>query len=718
MIHNLLEDTAVIYTCAMHSDIVSDRPGTCPKCGMPLVRKDELPTHAHVEGYDPHAGHMAGAFLRYFWISLLLTIPVVLYSDLFQTVFGFSLKAFRGSQYIAPVLASIVFFYGGIPFIVGAYREVRAKLPGMMTLVFLAIVNAYGFSIYSVVVGRGHVLFWELSTLITIMLLGHYLEMRSISNVQGSLAELAKLLPDKAELLKEGKIREVTPDELRVDDVVLIRPGGRIPADGVVIEGLSTVDESMVTGESKPVEKTVDNRVVAGTINKDGSLTVRVSHIGEGTFLAGIGRLIANAQASRSRMQVLADTAAMYLTYIAVIGGAVTFGAWYLSGSGVSFAIERLVAVLVVACPHALGLAVPLVVSISTTRAARGGIFVRDRLALEAARTIDVVLLDKTGTLTVGTYGVNRIFPVETAGVATLTQMGMERAEENVLRLAASVDARSEHAVSRALTDEAKKRGIELMPITKFERLAGKGVRGSTRGLSVAVGGEALLTDALAATIPDDIHKEIAFAAGKGQTIIYVVVDTAVVGVISLGDVIREESKFAIDALKRMGIKPIMLTGDSEAVAEWVAQELGIEEYFFNISPNRKVEKVKSLQERGLRVAMVGDGINDAPALAQATIGIAIGAGTNVAIESAGIILAKNDPRDIVAIINLSRRTYRKMMQNLVWAAGYNVIAIPVAAGVLLPFGIDISPAVSAAIMSLSTIIVALNALLLAKESI
>lgn len=717
MIHDLLQDQIIDYTCPMHPDVSSEHPGNCPQCGMVLVVRgaishalpgEQPPTH------DAHSEHTASLFLKKFWIALILSIPIVLYSELPKLFFGFSLPVFPGVRYLAPLLGSIAFFYGGWVFLVGAVREIRAKVPGMMTLISLAIVNAYIYSIAIFIVGGTETLFWELATLIAIMLLGHYVEMRSIGTAQRALQELAALLPDTAELVVGKSTQIVALSELKLGDEIVVKPGGKVPADGAVVEGESQVNEAMITGESAPVAKRIDSAVVAGTINGDGRLIVRITRIGSDTFLAGVMRLVTAAQQSKSRLQILADKAAFYLTGVAILAAAATAAAWVALGASPAFTVGRVVAVLVVACPHALGLAIPLVVAISTSLASRSGLFVKDRLALEAARTIDVVLFDKTGTLTTGAYGVYRVIPFEKEIAGGDAQSAADaRAEENILRLAASIDTASEHPVSRAITGEALRRAIGLFPVTGFERLPGKGVKGTVRGLRVEVGGEMLVGAKIIEQMPQEVRREVALLAGKGQTIVYVVVDHAPIGAIALADVIRPESKEAIATLKRFGIKPVMMTGDSEEVAEWVAQDVGIADYFFRISPNEKVEKVKKYQEQGLRVAMVGDGINDAPALMQANVGIAIGAGTNVAIESAGIILAKSDPRDIAKIFALSRLTYRKMIQNLFWAAGYNVVAIPLAAGVLYAKGIMLSPALSAVLMSLSTVIVAVNALLL-----
>ncbi|OGZ29475.1 MAG: ATPase P [Candidatus Niyogibacteria bacterium RIFCSPLOWO2_01_FULL_45_48] len=668
----------------MHPEIRQDMPGMCPECGMSLVKaitkhQDAITKHQDAitkqEMNDKHAGHSTQAFLRKFWVSLVLSVPVVLYSKILFELFGWSAPPFYGSAYVPAVLGSIIFFYGGWVFLASAYRELKARLPGMMTLIAVAIGAAYIYSIYVVLAGRAEEgLFWELSTLIAVMLLGHWVEMRAVSGAQGALRELSKLIPDEAEVIKNGEPQKVRIQEIKEGDVVFVRPGARIPADGVVIEGKSEVNESMITGESAPVAKAVGSEVIAGTINSDGALKVKVTKIGEHTFLAGIMRLVREAQASKSRLQILSDRAAYFLTLIAISAGGAAFVFW-LYRSGFGFAIERAVAVLVIACPHALGLAVPLVASISTTLAAKSGFLVKQRLALELARKINIVLFDKTGTLTEGAFGV------------------VSFSSDETLMLAASVDANSEHPVARGVVEEAKKRGFEIATTRSYKRIPG-------------VGGEA------------EVGGRKIFVGHRGGPEIVVEADGKKIGVIKVADKIRSEAKFAVGKLKEMGIKVAMVTGDSEDVAKEVALELGIDEYFARVLPGEKSEKVKVLQEKGLKVAMVGDGINDAPALTQADLGIAIGAGTNVAIESAGIILVRNDPRDIPKIINLSRLTYSKMIQNLFWATGYNVVAIPLAAGALVFQGILLQPALAAALMSLSTIIVAFNAVLMRRKKI
>lgn len=692
----------------MHPAVRQTSPGICPRCGMKLVPVREEKTHdgeSPRETFDKHRGHSTSAFRTKFWVSLLFSIPVVFYADVVQNLLNYQAPAFLGSQYVPFLLSSIIFFYGGSVFIVSAFRELGARTPGMMTLIALAITTAYLYSVYAVFIGSDQTLWWELSTLIVIMLLGHWMEMRAVSGAQSALQELSKLLPDTAEVMREGKSVIVPLEDVQVGDVVLVKPGGKVPTDGVVTEGTSDVDESLATGESKPVMKQQGSEVIAGTVNGDGSLTLRVTKIGEGTFLAGVMRLVAEAQASKSKLQLLSDRAAYYLTLIAVVVGSITLITW-LRLADPAFAVERMVAVLVIACPHALGLAVPLVASISTTKAARNGFLVKQRLALEAARNLNVVLFDKTGTLTKGAFGVEAVLPA--AG---------ER-EEYVLALAASVNSHSEHPIAKAIVEAAQLKRVQVPEATGFSRIPGRGASAKVSGSgTVFVGSPRLLTERkIAKDTSFSIHTDD--LSKKGNTIVYVMKEKKLIGAIALGDVIRDESRETIRELKTMGLRVAMITGDSDDVASWVANELGVDEYFARVLPQEKSEKVKLLQGRGLRVAMVGDGINDAPALTQADLGVAIGAGTNVAVESAGIILVKNDPRDIAKIIRLSKLTYVKMVQNLLWATGYNIVAIPLAAGVLAFKGIFLQPAVAALFMSLSTVIVALNAILLRGKSL
>lgn len=627
-----------------------------------------------VKGTDTHAGHHAVDFLRKFWIALILSVPIFFYSEMAMMVLDVRGPEFPGVRLLMLALGSIVFWYCGWIFLASAYRELRARLPGMMTLISIAILTAYLYSVYAVLSGSEHDLLFELSSLVAIMLLGHWIEMKSVQGAKGALKELAKLMPDTAVRLRDGKEETIALSELREGDTVLIKPGANIPADGEVTDGQSDVNEAIITGESKPVPKVEGSMVIAGATNGDGSLKVRVTLIGEKTFLAGVMRLVEEAEASKSRMQILSDRAAFFLTTVALVAGAVTFGAWVIAEAGVLFATERLVAVLVIACPHALGLAVPLVAAISTTMAAKNGFLVKRRLALEAARSVGVVLFDKTGTLTKGEFGVTD-------------------ASDEALSLAAAVEAHSEHPVGKAIVMEAQKRGLVLEGMKNFKAIVGAGVEADVAGSRVFVG-----------------H--------KGGEDIVVEKDGVHVGVIKVVDVIRPEAKEAVDVLKKFGISVAMITGDSHEVAESVARELGIEEYFARVKPGEKSDKVKLLQSKGKKVAMVGDGVNDAPALTQADLGVAIGAGTNVAVESAGIILVRNDPRDIPKIIHLSKLTYSKMIQNLFWAAGYNIVAIPLAGGILYSQGILLEPAIAAIFMSLSTVIVAVNAVLLRRTSL
>ena len=620
----------------------------------------------HPGGHDRHAGHSVAMFRDKFWVSLLLTIPVVVWSADPQSWLHYAAPSFPGAPLIPPLLGTVVFLYGGLVFLRGAAEELADRQPGMMTLISLAIVVAFVTSWAGTLGLLDIEIWWELSTLVTIMLLGHWLEMRSIVQAQGALAALAALLPDTAERVTNGGTETVPLDALAVGDVVLVRPGARVPVDGVVVEGSADVDESMLTGESRPVTKEPGAKVVGGTVAAGGSLRVRVSAVGEETALSGIMRMVAEAQSSASRAQALADRAAAILFYVALGAGVLTFGYWWLRGDHVG-AVTRMATVLVIACPHALGLAIPLVIAISTSLGARNGLLVKSRVALEQARELDVVIFDKTGTLTKGT-------PVLAA------VSGSDEAA--VLRLASSVEGDSEHPLAKAIVD----------------------------GRSVAVGGPRLLAELDA----EPLDGADAWAR-EGRTVLHVVVDGSVVGALAVEDEIRPESAEAIGRLHAMGLKVAMITGDAQPVADSVARRLGIDEVAAQVLPSDKAAAVRRFQAGGRKVAMVGDGVNDAPALATADVGIAIGAGTDVAVESAGIVLVRSDPRDVVGAIELSRATYRKMIQNLVWATAYNLIAIPVAAGVLVPWGIDLPMAVGAVVMSASTIIVAANAQLLRR---
>ncbi|MGH2538572.1 MAG: heavy metal translocating P-type ATPase [Candidatus Promineifilaceae bacterium] len=654
----------------------------------------EMEHAAHVD----HTGHEE-LFRRRFWVCLALSLPVLVYSPAIQDWLGFRAPEFPGSQWLTPIFATAIFLYGGLPFLRMAGPELRNREPGMMTLISLAISVAFVFSLATLVLDLGESFFWELVTLIDIMLLGHWLEMRSVRQASGALNALAKLMPDTAELVTaEGQTRQVAAASLQAGDVFLLRPGAAAPADGEVVEGSSEMDESMLTGESRPVAKAAGERVIAGAINAGGgSLRVRVTATGEETALAGIMRLVQEAQQSKSRTQLLADRAAGWLFYAALAAAAVTAVAWSLATGFNSETLMRVVTVLVIACPHALGLAIPLVVAITTAVGARNGILIRDRLAMEEARNLDTVIFDKTGTLTKGEQGV----------VDLLAADG--RPADEALALAAAAEGDSEHIIAAAVRQAAAERGLKLPKVGDFQALKGRGVQARANGETVYVGGPRLL-EHLELAAPDAIAAFSAQAGAKGQTVIYLAAGDRVQAAFALADVIRPESREAIARLHALGLEVAMLTGDSQAVAQAVAGELGIDQYFAEVLPEDKDKKVAALQAEGRRVAMVGDGVNDAPALARADIGIAIGSGTDVAVESADLILVQSNPLDVVKIVALSRASYAKMRQNLLWATGYNVVAIPLAAGVLAPFGILLSPAVGALLMSLSTIIVAVNA--------
>ncbi len=658
---------------------------------------------AHHGGHGvDHTGHEL-MFRNRFWVCLALTVPVLLYSPALQSWLNFSMPAFPGSQWIAPLFAIIIFLYGGVPFLQMAVPEIKNRQPGMMTLISLAISVAFVYSVATLFVPLGESFFWELVTLIDVMLLGHWLEMRSVRQASGALNELAKLMPDTAERINDdGSIEEVKVTELRTDDKILVRPGASVPADGELVEGQSDVNEAMITGESKPVKKSPGDKVIGGTVNGDGSLRIQITATGDDTALAGIMRLVDQAQQSKSRTQLLADKAAAWLFYLAIGVALLTAIGWALA---IGFNIEvlkRVVTVLVIACPHALGLAIPLVVAISTSLSAKNGVLVRDRLALESARKLNTVIFDKTGTLTKGEQGV----------VAIATVNGYT--EDDALALTAAIEGDSEHMIAKGIRQLATEKGLALPNISDFEAIKGHGVQARNNGQTVYVGGPNLLKK-LEVSLSDALTQFTDEAGQKGQAVIYLVENKQAVSAFALADVIRPESKQAIRRLHDLGLEVAMLTGDSQPVAKAVAEELDIDTYFAEVLPEDKDKKVAELQGQQKTVAMVGDGVNDAPALTRADIGIAIGGGTDVAIESAGIILVQSNPLDVVKIIELSRASYRKMVQNLIWATGYNVIALPLAAGVLAPIGILLSPAVGALFMSLSTVIVALNAQLLRR---
>lgn len=701
-----------------HRQAVSKPHGepSAEHANAPSPRHKRLPeSHDHHdsgEGQDRHSGHSVAMFRDRFWISLLLTVPTLIWGHMLQRALGYEAPMFTGARLVPALFGAAVFLYGGPPFLRGATREIGDRRPGMMTLISLAISVAFVFSVVVELGFPGMPLWEELATLVTIMLLGHWMEMRSIAQARGALGALAKLLPDRAVRVRSDsgaeREEEVSVEALNAGDVVLVRPGAHVPADGVVRDGRSAVNESMITGESAPVEKTVGTRVIAGTVNGSGSLRVEVTGTGERTALAGIMRLVAEAQRSKSRAQVLADRAAFWLTWIALGAGAVTLVAWLAAGASAATAVERLVTVLVIACPHALGLAVPLVLAISTTLGAQGGLLVRDRRGLETARLLTTVVFDKTGTLTLGEHRVVDMLAIE--GLLP----------DDALRVAAAVERDAEHPVGRAIVASAAARELVVARATDFEAIPGRGVRATVDGRRYSAGGPNLLVR-LAVGVPLDLQLFGERAAMRGQGVVYLIDEGPAVGGGSVGvraafavaDAIRPESVDAVRRLHERGIEIVMMTGDAAAVAETVAKGLGIENVLSQVLPEEKASHIARLQHEGKRVAMVGDGVNDAPALVTADVGIAVGAGTDVAVEAGDIVLVRSDPRDIPRIINLSRATYRKMVQNLWWAAGYNIVAIPLAAGVLAPWGIVLTPAIGAVLMSMSTIIVAINAQLL-----
>jgi len=649
------------------------------------------------EHHGAHEGHSVEGFRKRFWISLIITVPILLLSPMLQHWAGIGdALRFHGDVYLLFAFSSLIFFYGGYPFLKGFVEEMKARRPGMMTLIAVAISTAYVYSTVVVFGLKGEIFFWETATLIDIMLLGHWIEMKSVLGASKALEELAKLMPSDAhKIMPDGNVRDIPLGELVAGDRVLVKPGEKIPADGDVAGGESSVNESMLTGESNPVNKKPGAKVIGGAINGEGSLTVEVKRTGKESFLSQVIELVKEAQQSKSKTQDLANRAALWLTIIALAGGAVTLVVWLtVMNQSFAFALERTVTVMVIACPHALGLAIPLVVAVSTALSAKHGLLIRNRASFEIARNIQAVIFDKTGTLTEGKFGVTDILKFET-----------ELNEKDLVRYAGSVEANSEHPIAQGIVRSAG----ELMPVEEFKAIPGKGAEGKVNGKHVKIVSPGFLRENNIAVNAPGIEK----LSEQGKTVVFVLIDGKVSGAVALADIIRPESKNAIAMLKEMGIRSMMLTGDNQKVAKWVSDELGLDEYFAEVLPNAKAAKIKEVQSRGLVVAMTGDGINDAPALAQADVGIAIGAGTDVAVETADIILVKSNPQDVVAMIKLAKATYRKMVQNLAWATGYNAVAMPLAAGVLYSLGILLSPAMGAVLMSMSTVIVAVNARLL-----
>ncbi|AKB49436.1 Lead, cadmium, zinc and mercury transporting ATPase [Methanosarcina barkeri str. Wiesmoor] len=660
------------------------------------------------KGHGNHHAHMLEDFKRRFIVSFVLTFPILLLSPMIQDFFNFELRV-PGAAYLTFLLSSVVYLYGGYPFLKGIKDELSEKSPGMMTLIAVAISVAYFYSSAVVFGLHGKVFFWELATLIDVMLIGHWLEMRSVMGASRALEELVKIMPSVAHLKKNGEVVDIGVDQLKVGDNVLIKPGEKVPVDGIVVEGTSSVNESMLTGESKPVTKKPGNDVIGGSINGEAAFVVRVEKTGKDTYLSQVVELVRAAQESKSKTQDLANRAAMYLTIIALTVGALTFILWLLFGQQLVFALERAVTVMVITCPHALGLAIPLVVAVSTSIAAKSGLLIRDRQAFERARNLQAIIFDKTGTLTEGRFGVTDI--VSFSGEENGTGDDGGEGNERILSLAASLEASSEHPIATGILESAKEKGVQIQSVEEFSSIPGKGVQGLVEGKRFLVVSPGYLEENGIALKNEKVEE----IEAQGKTVVFLLEEDRVLGAVALADIIRKESRKAISKLKSMGIKCLMLTGDNRYVAAWVSKELELDDYFAEVLPHEKAEKVKEVQAE-YTTGMVGDGVNDAPALAQADVGIAIGAGTDVAIETADIVLVKNDPRDVVDIIDLSRKTYSKMYQNLLWATWYNVFAIPLAAGILYGYGILLSPAMGAVFMSLSTVIVAINAQALKME--
>ncbi len=656
---------------------------------------EEHAMHGEHEGHEGHHEMMVKDFKKRFIVSAILSVPVLFFSPTVQGAFQYNIS-FTGVEYMLLFFSSIIFFYGGIPFFKGLVDEFKKELPGMMTLVAIAITAAYAYSAAVVLIIPGKFFFWELVTLLDVMLLGHWLEMKSILGASKALESLVKLMPSTAHVVQpDGSIVEVEVASLKPGDKVLVRPGEKVPADGEVISGASSVNEAFLTGESVPVRKSEGDEVIAGSINGEGAITIEIKRTGKDTYLSQVIDLVKQAQATRSKTQDLANKAAFVLTLVAVIGGAITFGIWMSLGKGLAFALERMVTVIVIACPHALGLAVPLVVSVSTAISANNGLLIRNRTAFERGRNIDAIVFDKTGTLTKGEFGVTDIVTLD------------EMPEEELLSIAGALEINSEHPIAQGIVRTVQEKGITIPAVEEFKAIPGRGVQGRVDGKNIMVVSPGYLRDN-GISIEDE---RIQTLQSQGKTTVFVLSDNRLVGAIALADIIRPESREAIAELKKMGIQTIMLTGDNRLVAKWVAEELGLDQFFAEVLPHEKSEVITKLQEeQGLIVAMVGDGVNDAPALVKADLGIAIGAGTDVAIESADVILVRDDPRDIVAIIKLARSTFRKMQENLAWATGYNTFALPLAAGILYNWGVVLTPAMGAVLMSLSTVIVAFNA--------
>jgi Cu2+-exporting ATPase len=678
------------YTCPMHPQIVQDGPGKCPLCGMTLVPVAKAGPH---DGHKTHSSGIAD-FKRRFYIVFVLTIPIMLLSEMIQHWLNIHIS-FPGSKYILLLLSSIVFFYGGWPFLKGLVGEVKAKNPGMMTLIGFAISVAYIYSVATVFGLKGMDFFWELATLILIMLLGHWIEMKSVAGASRELELLVQLMPDDAHLVEGDKITDVKTETLKEKDIILIKPGEKVAADGMITDGESYLNESMLTGESKPVGKRKGDKVIAGSINGNGAIKISVLHGTTDSYLSQVIKLVQDAQKSKSKTQLIADRAARWLTLIAIVAGISTFLVWYLSGKDLAFSIERMVTVIVICCPHALGLAVPLVVAKSTALSAKHGLLIKNRTAFENARKITTLVFDKTGTLTVGKFEVSKTVPL-TEGLS----------ENELLKYAAALEQNSEHPIATGIIQKAKGLSVAIPSAKNFNAITGKGVEAIIDNNDVKVVSPGYLKEKGIVFPPD-------FSTDATETVVFVLINDKLAGYISLSDSIRPESAEAIRILHSNNIKSVLLTGDNKQVAETVANKLSMSSYFAEVLPHQKLEKIKELQGNGEYVAMTGDGVNDAPALAQANIGIAVGSGSDIAAETAGIVLVNSNPKDVVSLIQFGKATYRKMIQNLIWATGYNVVALPLAAGILYKMGILLSPAAGAVLMSISTIVVAINAGLL-----
>lgn len=678
------------YTCPMHPQIIQDGPGKCPLCGMTLMRLAKPGTNA---GHRAHVSGIAD-FKKRFYVVLVLTIPIMLLSEMIQHWLNIHIS-FPGSKYVLLILSSIVFFYGGWPFLKGLIGEMRAKNPGMMTLVAFAISVAYIYSVATVFGLKGMDFFWELATLILIMLLGHWIEMKSVAGASRELELLVQLMPDDAHLVKGDNVTDVKTESLKENDVILIKPGEKVAADGIIADGESYLNESMLTGESKPVEKSKGDKVIAGSINGNGAIKVSVSHGAKDSYLSQVIKLVQDAQKSKSKTQLIADRAARWLTLIAIVAGITTFLVWHLSGKDLAFSIERMVTVIVICCPHALGLAVPLVVAKSTALSAKHGLLIKNRTAFENARKITTLVFDKTGTLTVGKFQVVRYVTHDD-----------KYTQEQILKYAAALERNSEHPIATGITAKAKELNLELPAVTEFEAITGKGIAGIIDKKDIMVVSPGYLQEKFTFLTKDSVVK-------AEETLVFVLIDDDIAGSIALADEIRPESAEAIKTLHENNIKAILLTGDNATVAKGVSERLGMDSFIAEVLPHQKLEKIKELQNKGEYVAMTGDGVNDAPALAQANVGIAVGSGSDIAAETAGIVLVNSNPKDVVSLIQFGKATYRKMMQNLMWATGYNVVALPLAAGVLYKMGILLSPAAGAVLMSVSTVVVAINASLL-----